>query len=63
MFKSVLGITIANFAIINIIALNNMGPGWEVPVDTMTSITRYSFLLFAAVLFAIISFLLATSNS
>ena len=59
MFKSVLGITLANFISIFIIAQNNVGPGWEVPVNTMQSIYICSFLLFASIVFALICFLLS----
>lgn len=57
MFKSLLGITLANFFITFIIALNNTGSGWEVPVMDMQLIFICSLLLFAAMAFAVICFL------
>ena len=38
MYKSAIGIFISNIFMILLILLNNEGPGWEVPVDTMVRI-------------------------
>ena len=54
MYKSAIGFIISDFFMIFVIILNNVGPGWEVPVDTMLTITRISFLLIFSFIFSFI---------
>ena len=56
MLKSSIGITVSNFIMIWIVALNSYGPGWEVPVETMLLITRLSFLLLLCLVFSAVTF-------
>lgn len=58
MLKSSIGITVSNFIMIWIVALNSYGPGWEVPVETMLLITRLSFLLLLCLIFSAVTFII-----
>ena len=54
MYKSAIGFVISDFLMIFVIILNNVGPGWEVPADTMLTITRISFLLVLSFIFSVV---------
>ena len=54
MYKSAIGFVIFDFLMIFVITLNNVGPGWEVPVDTMRTIARISFLLVLSFIFSVV---------
>jgi hypothetical protein len=58
-FKSLCGITLADVTMVIIIALNNVGPGWEVPSNTMGQIGKCSLLLIVEMIFALVSFLIS----
>ena len=53
MYKSSIGLIVSNLLMIWIISLNNVGPGWEVPVDVILLISRIVFVLFFSLLFSI----------
>jgi len=53
MYKSTVGIFISNMLMIWIIVLNNVGPGWEVPYQTVIQLSVVSFLLIVSMFFSI----------
>ena len=58
MYKSAIGFVISDVLMILVIILNNVGPGWEVPADTMLTITRISFLLIFSFIFSLITLII-----
>ena len=58
MYKSAIGYVISDFLMIFVILLNNVGPGWEVPVATMLTISRISFLLIISLVFSIVTLII-----
>ena len=54
MYKSAIGLVISDFLMIFVIILNNVGPGWEVPVKIMLTISKITILLTFSFIFSII---------
>ena len=54
MYMSAIGFIISDVLMVLVILLNNTGPGWEVPVDTMFTLHRISLLLIFSIVFAIL---------
>ncbi|HOP11222.1 MAG TPA: hypothetical protein PK629_07010 [Oscillospiraceae bacterium] len=55
MYKSAVGIFLSNIFMTWLVLLNNEGPGWEVPVDTMGKIVLASILIILGYVFAFIT--------
>ena len=55
MYKSAVGIFLSNVLMIWLVLLNNEGPGWEVPVETMVKIWLASILIILGYVFILIT--------
>ena len=57
MYKSAIGIFIANIFIIGIIVENNVGPGWEIGQGSLGLILLSSVIIALSLLFSLITFI------
>lgn len=59
MYKSSIGIFFSNLLIIWIVLLNNEGPGWEVPSQTMDKLAYASFFLIICTVFSFVMLIIS----